>query len=102
MMPYKKIPKRFTIEMVHRVTSLINSLPKQNGIHLILSPREIITGKKFRCPSIRIGQYVQGHTGGNNDTGLERSIDSLYLGRADNGSGHEVYKLSTKQLVSVN
>jgi hypothetical protein len=30
------------------------------------------------------------------------SIDSLYLGRADNGSGHEVYKLSTKQLVFVN
>jgi hypothetical protein len=102
MMPYKKIPKRFTIEMVHRITSLINSLPKQNGIHSILSPREIVTGKKFRCPSIRIGQYVQGHTGGTNDTGKERSIDSLYLGRADNGSGHEVYKLSTKQLVSVN
>jgi hypothetical protein len=102
MMPYKRIPKRFTIELVHRVTSLINSLPKQNGIHSILSPREIVTGKKFRCPSIRIGQYVQGHTGGTNDTGEERSIDSLYLGRADNGSGHEVYKLSTKQLVSVN
>jgi hypothetical protein len=102
MMPYSKIPKRFTIEMVHRITSLINSLPKQNGIHSILSPREIVTGKKFRCPSIRIGQYVQGHTGGTNDTGKERSIDSLYLGLADNGSGHEVYKLSTKQLVLVN
>jgi hypothetical protein len=62
MMPYKKIPKRFTIEMVHKVTMLINSLPKKNGIHLILSPREIVTGKKFRCPSIKIGQYVQGHT----------------------------------------
>jgi hypothetical protein len=36
-----------------------------------------------------------------NDTGKERSINSLYLGRADNGSGQEVYKLSTKQLVSV-
>jgi hypothetical protein len=52
MMPYKRIPERFTIEMVHRVTMLINSLPKQNGIHLILSPSEIVTGKKFRCPSI--------------------------------------------------
>jgi hypothetical protein len=61
-----------------------------------------VTGKKFRCPSIRIGQYVQGHTGGTNDTGQERSIDSLYLGRADNGSGHEVYKLCTKQFVSIN
>jgi hypothetical protein len=88
--------------MVHKVTMLINSLPKQNGIHSVMSPREIITGKKFRCPSIRIGQYVQGHTGGSNDTGEERSIDSLYIGRADNGSGHTVFKLSTKQPVSVN
>jgi hypothetical protein len=55
MMPYKKIPKRFTIEMVNRITVLINSLPKQNGIHSVLSPREIVTGKKFRCPSVRIG-----------------------------------------------
>jgi hypothetical protein len=102
MMPYSKLPKRFTIEMVHKVTMLINSLPKQNGIHSILSPREIVTGKKFRCPSIRIGQYVQGHTGGSNDTDEERSIDALYIGRADNGSGHMVFKLNTKQPVSVN
>jgi hypothetical protein len=102
MMRYKEIPKRFTIELVHRVTMLINSLPKQNGIHLILSPREIVTGKKFRCPSIKIGQYVQGHTGGSNSPDQERSIDSLYIGRADNGSGHVVFKLNTKQPVSVN
>jgi hypothetical protein len=102
MMPYKKLPKQFTIEMVHKVTMLVNSLPKQNGIHYVLSPREIVTGKKFRRPSIKIGQYVQGHTGGSNKTDQERSIDSLYIGRADNGSGHVVFKLNTKQAVSVN
>ncbi|OEU05712.1 hypothetical protein FRACYDRAFT_258571 [Fragilariopsis cylindrus CCMP1102] len=102
MMPYKKLPKRFTVEMVLRVTMLINSLPKQNGIHSILSPREIVTGKKFRCPTVKVGQYVQGHTGGTNSTDEERSIDALYIGRADNGSGHVVFKLSTKQPVSVN
>ncbi|OEU10829.1 hypothetical protein FRACYDRAFT_246701 [Fragilariopsis cylindrus CCMP1102] len=102
MMPYKKIPKRFTVEMVLRVTMLINSLPKQNGIHSILSPREIVTGKKFRCPTVKVGQYVQGHTGGTNSTDEERSIDALYIGRADNGSGHVVFKLSTKQPVSIN
>jgi hypothetical protein len=82
---------------------LINSLPKNNGIHSIMSPREIVvTGKKFRCPSIRIGQYIQGHTGGTDITDQERYINSLYIGRADNGSGHVVFKLSTKQVVSVN
>ncbi|OEU05741.1 hypothetical protein FRACYDRAFT_258465 [Fragilariopsis cylindrus CCMP1102] len=101
-MPYKKLPMRFTIEMVHQVAQLINSLPKSNGIHAILSPREIVSGKKFRCPTIKIGQYVQGLTGGTNSTDQERSIDALYIGRADNGSGHSVFKLSTKQVVSVN
>jgi hypothetical protein len=102
MMPYRRLPKRFTIEMVHKIAMLVNSLPKQNGIHSIVSPREIVTGRKFRCPTIRIGQYVQGHTGGPNNTDVERSIDALFLGRADNGSGHVVFKLSTKQSVSVN
>ncbi|OEU06188.1 hypothetical protein FRACYDRAFT_255934, partial [Fragilariopsis cylindrus CCMP1102] len=102
MMPYKRIPKRFTIEMVHKVTMLINSLPKNNGIHSIMSPREIVTGKKFRCPTIKVGQYIQGLTGGTNSTVQERSIDALYIGRADNGSGHTVFKLKTKQVVSVN
>jgi hypothetical protein len=102
MMPYEKIPKWFTIEMVHNVTKLINSLPKQNGIHSIISPREIVTGKKFRCPTIKIGQYLQGHTGRTNSTKDERSIDALYLGRSDNGSGHSVFKLSTKQVVYIN
>jgi hypothetical protein len=101
MMPYKKLPKRFTIEMVHTFTKLINSLPKQNGIHSVISPREIVTGKKFRCPTIKIGQYVQGHIGRTNSTDIERPIDAIYNGRADNGSGHSVFKLNTKQVVSV-
>jgi hypothetical protein len=45
MMPYEKIPKQFTIEMVHTIIKLINSLPKQNGIH------SIITTRNRRVPS---------------------------------------------------
>jgi hypothetical protein len=94
MMPYKRIPKRFAIEMVHIITMLINSLPKQNGIHLILLPREIVTAKKFRCPSIKIGQYFQGHTGDSNSTEQERSANALNIGRAGNESGHFIFKLN--------
>ena len=101
-MPFKKLPKRFIVEMVYRVVILMNSIPREGQVHESLSPREIVTGKKFRCPDIEIGQYVQGHVGGSNDVEEERSIDALYLGRADNGSGHEVFKLSTKERVSVN
>jgi hypothetical protein len=81
---------------------LMNSLPKKSGIHRIISPKELITGKKLRVPGHHTGQYVQGHTGGTSDTGKESSVNALYIGRADNGSGHVVFKLSTKQHVSVN
>ena len=54
-MPYKTIPKRLMIEMVHRVVILMNSLPHKGSLHSILSPREIVTGNKFRCPTICIG-----------------------------------------------
>ena len=46
-MPYKTIPKRFTIEMVHCVIILMNSLPRKGSLHSVLSPKEIVTGKKF-------------------------------------------------------
>ena len=71
-MPYDCIPKRLTIEMVHRVIILMNSLPCKGALHSILDPREIVTGNKFRCPTIKIGQYVQGLVGGTNDTEQER------------------------------
>jgi hypothetical protein len=37
-----------------------------------------------------------------NSTGKERSVDALYIGCAGNGSGHTVFKLNTKQPISVN
>ena len=40
--------------------------------------------------------------GGSNSTEEERTVNSLYIGRADNGSGHWVFKLDTKQPISLN
>ena len=62
----------------------------------------IISGVRLQLPTTKCGQYVQGHVGGPNDTEVERTIDSLYIGRNDNGSGHWVFKLDTKERVSVN
>ena len=101
-MPYKTIPKRFTIEMVHCVIILMNSLPRKGSLHSVLSPREIVIGKKFRCPKVLIGENVQVLVGATNNTETERSIDSLYLGRSDNSSGQSVFKLDTKAVMSVN
>ena len=88
--------------MVKEVTKLVNSLPKKGGVHSIQSPRMIITGVGLHVPTTKCGQYVQGHVGGTNDTEVERTVDSLYIGANDNGSGHWVFKLDTKERVSVN
>ena len=79
-MPYKHLPKRMTIELVHHFIILMNSIPCRGSLHSILSPREIVTGKKFRCPNVCIKQFGQGIIGGTTDTDEERSIDALYLG----------------------
>ena len=46
-MPYKRIPRRFLIEMIQRVVLLVNSLPWKGGIHRVMSPREIVTGLRL-------------------------------------------------------
>ena len=80
----------------------MNSLPRKGSLHSILSPREIVTGNKFRCPTICIGQYIQGLVECTNDTEQQKSIDVLYLGLAKSGSGHIVFKLDIKEVISVN
>ena len=70
-MPYDYLPIRMTIAMVHRVVILMNSILCKGSLHSILSPQEIVTGRKFRCPNVCIGQFGQGIIGGTNDTDKE-------------------------------
>ena len=62
----------------------------------------LVTRIGLHTPITKCGQYVQGHVGGPNDTNMERAIDSLYIGRSNNGSGQWVFKWDTKEQVSVN
>ena len=78
-MPYERLPICMTIEMVQRVVILMNSIPQKGSLHSILSPREIVTGRKFRCPNVCIGQFCQGIIGGTNDIDKEHSIDCLFM-----------------------
>ena len=100
IMGYKWVPRRFVIEIVKENTKLINSIPKENGLHMIQPPGQLVTGIQFRMPDTIMGQYVQGHIRGLNDTEEERTVDSLYIGQADNGSGHCIFKLDTPNRLS--
>ena len=99
--PFFHVPKRLLVKVVKRVTILVKSIPRKVGLHAALSPREIITGKNLQIPKYKIRQYVQGHVKTMSNTGEEQSVDSLYLGPADNGCGYIVFKLQTKQPISV-
>ena len=46
--PILHVPKRFLVEVVKRVTMLVNSIPRKGGVHTAPSPRELITGMKLR------------------------------------------------------
>ena len=60
-MPFLKLPRDFLIEVVLQTVSLMNSLPRKDGIHPTLSLREFVTGKKFLVRRHKIDDYVQAY-----------------------------------------
>ena len=103
-MPYKKIPKRLVIKLVKLAETLKSSLVNPAGnIHPIMSPRQLVTGIPLQLAEMEIKKYVQTHTGGTSSTDKdkERTSDAIYIGRMDNGKEHNVLKMSTGQVVTV-
>ena len=68
-MPFKRVPRRFIIEVVKRVTILVNFIPRKGRVYTTMSPKEVITGKKLKVQKYNIGKYVQAYTKTANDTG---------------------------------
>lgn len=52
--------------MIKQATSIMHSLPKKEGVHPLISPRQIITDIPLRVAHKNIRQYIQGHTTGSN------------------------------------
>ena len=48
--PFKKFLNRLTIEMVIRVTALINLFRRKSGVHPVMLTRQLLFGKKFKTP----------------------------------------------------
>jgi hypothetical protein len=93
---FKRLPRRFLIEVVYKTVILINSLMRKGGVSEFLSAREIVTGRKLRLPPHEIGQFVHASVGEtSNLTDVYRTFESLYIGRNDNGSGHYVFDIRT-------
>lgn len=100
-LPFEKLPRRFTMEIVKRVVVLINSFARKSGVHSVMSPRQIMFGRKFMPPLCKIGELVLSYdTYGSNNTGQKRAFYGLYIGPNENGTGHHVFKLQTKRMVT--
>ena len=60
-----------------------------------------IFGIKFKTPLCKIGELVKTYdVTSSNKTTNKRAYVALYIGPNDSGTGHIVFKLGTKQLVT--
>ena len=100
--PFDRHPKRFTIKLLKRVVVLINSFRRKSGVYPVMSPRQILFGKKFKTPLCKVGELVIAYdVTANNKTMIPRAFCALYIGPNDSGTGHQVFKLSLKWLVTL-
>ena len=99
--PFDRYPKRFTIKMLKRVVVFINSFRRKSGVYPVMSPRQILFVKKFKTPLCKIGKLVMAYDGAaNNKTTIPRAFYALDIGPNDSGTGHQVFKLLSKRLVT--
>ena len=86
--------------MAKRATVLINSFRRKSGVHSVMSPRQIIFGKKFKPPLCKMGELVLTYdVQSNNKASKPRAFYALYIGPNDGGTGHSVFKLSMKSMI---
>ena len=106
MLPYNKYPQRLLMEIIYTIVQMINAIPRKGSIsYRKLSIREILTGKKLIIPPVAVGLYVHAIPSGLSNPGYnsadkKRSFEVLYL-RLNQGGGHSVLTLITKQVSNV-
>ena len=71
-------------------------------MHAVMSARKILFGKKFKTPLCKMGELVLEYDEKlNNKISKPRAFYALYIGPNDGGTGHSVFKLSTKATIII-
>ena len=98
MLPFKQLPARIVIELIHYVVFWLNSFPVQGGISDVLSPRALVVGSTIDYAThckIEFGAYVQTHEPHDNSM-LPRTTGAIALRPTGNAQGgHYFYSLTT-------
>ena len=80
--------------MTKRATVLINLFRRKSGVYPVMSPRQILFGKKFKTPLCKIGELVMAYDiTADNKTTHPRAFYAFYIRPNDSGTGHQVFKL---------
>ena len=67
----------------------------------MMSPRQLLFEKKFKTQLCKITELIMAYNvKARNKTTHPREFFALYIGPNDSGTGHIVFKLSTKRLVT--
>ena len=75
----KRIPSRLMRELVISTVKMINSIRRKGGVHPVMSPRQIVTGRKLVLPPYPPGAVVYAVKGDSSNSIDEmRTFDSLY------------------------
>ena len=94
----KRIPTRLMRELVVSTVKMINSNRRKGGVHPVMSPRQIITGRRMVLPPLPPGSCVYAVKGNiTNSIDKMRTFAALYLRPNDEGGGHFVYNINTMQ-----
>jgi hypothetical protein len=103
-LPFKNLPGRMIIELIHFVVLWLNAFPPSSGVSNTYSPRTIMTGttleynKHYRLP---FGTYVETHEENDpTNTIVERTRGSICLGPTANFQGSYKFSALTQDAVS--
>ena len=89
---FTKFLKMLTVEILRRVTVLINVFNKKLKVHPITTPSQILIRKKFKSPLFKIGKLVMTNdVTTNNATARSKVLFLLYIRPNNSGIGHIVF-----------
>ena len=105
MLPFKQLPARIVIELIHYCVFWLNSFPAPKGISDSLSPRAIVVGSTVDYAAhckLEFGSYVQTHEPHDNSM-LPRTTGAIALRPTGNDQGgHYFYSLTTGRRLNRN
>ena len=85
-------------ELVVSTVKMINLIRRKGGVHPVMSPRQIVTGRRMVLPSFSPGSCVYTVKGGTTNSIYKmRTFVALYLRPSDEGGRYFVYNINTMQ-----